>query len=340
MLLLFVGLLLSATLGSAPIPAVDAISIVLHNLLPGLLPGPTCPGDASRCATWVEIVWGARVPALLLMLLAGGALGLSGATLQGVFRNPLADPYLLGLSSGAALGASVVFTFDLHLVDPVLLLPIAAFLGGLVPGTIVYLAARRRARAPEVLLLTGVALNAFFSAILAALLLYNPIANTPVNFWLLGGANYASWTHDALLLAVLLAVAPWLALAGDDLNLLQMGGDVTQSLGRDPRQIVTRSVLLTTLLTAAAVAFTGIVGFVGLIAPHIVRRIAGPDYRRLLPLSALVGGGFLVAAFDVSLSVVPKVVIPVGIPTSFVGALFFIYLLYRRREVPGGGAGR
>ncbi|MCI4336032.1 MAG: iron ABC transporter permease [Thermoplasmata archaeon] len=328
---------LSAIVGPEPIPPAATLSILLHELTRGSWPAIACAGSTSscQCSVWVEIVWGARVPALILAILAGAALGMSGAGLQGIFRNPLADPYLLGLSSGAALGASSIYTFGLYPGQRDLFLPIAAFLGGLVPGAVVYIAAGNERRSPETLLLTGVALNAFFSAILSSLLLYNPVVNISVSFWLLGGLSAASWSHDALLLGVLLVAGTLLALHGQELNVLQLGPEVAQSLGSDPRRVVRRVILLTTLVSATAVAFTGIIGFVGLVAPHVVRRLAGADYRRVLALSAIAGGGFLLVAWDLAQVVVPSVVIPVGIPTAFIGALFFLYLLYRRGAAQG-----
>jgi len=325
----------SAAIGPVAIPPATAIGIVVHELTGGAVGAGACGSgvDPAQCAIWVEIVWDARMPAILLALVAGAALGLSGATLQGTFRNPLADPYLLGLSAGAALGASSVYTFDLFAAERGLALPAFAFAGGLVPGLLVYAAARDGRRSPETLLLTGVALNALFSSVLSSLLLYNPAGNVPLSFWLLGGLGDASWVNDALVFAVVLAIGAGTSLAGSELNLLQLGPDVAQSLGVDARRTTRRLILLATLATAAAVAFTGIVGFVGLIAPHLVRRIVGVDYRRILPLTALGGGAFLLGAWDVAQVVVPSVVIPVGIPTAFAGASFFLYLLYRRGGV-------
>lgn len=331
---------LSALIGPEPIPASATLGILVHQLTQGVWPHDACGGLASvqQCGIWVEIVWGARVPALLLAIFAGAALGVSGAGLQGTFRNPLADPYLLGLSAGAALGASSVYTFGLYPGQRDIALPVIAFLGGLLPGAVVYLAAGNERRSPETLLLTGVALNAFFSAILSTLLLYNPVVNISVSFWLLGGLSAASWPHDAILLAVVLVAGTVLALQGTELNLLQLGPDVAQSLGSDPRRVVRRVILLATVISASTVAFTGIIGFVGLVAPHVVRRLVGVDYRRVLPLSALAGAGFLVVAWDIAQVAIPSVVIPVGIPTSFIGALFFLYLLYRRRGARLGAA--
>ncbi|HLY77247.1 MAG TPA: iron ABC transporter permease, partial [Thermoplasmata archaeon] len=303
-----------------------------------ILGGSACgayPTSTRQCGIWVEIVWEARMPAVLLALATGAALGLSGGSLQGVFRNPLADPYLLGLSSGAAMGAALIFVFQIDLASAYLALPVFAFLGGLIPGAVVYLAAGR-ARAVETLVLTGVALASLFSALLATFLLVNPLGEVQVSFWLLGGMTGATWGRAGIVLGAVLIAGGVVAFRGRQLNILQLGPEVAQSLGVDGRRVARQLVLTTTLLTATAVAFTGVIGFVGLVSPHIVRRLVGPDYRAVLPLSAAMGAVFLAAAWDLAQVVVPSVVLPVGIPTAFVGAPFFVYLLYRRRSPSGG----
>lgn len=332
--------LFSPLIGPVPIPVSVVESILLHQSFQGLLRGSACgayPTSVRQCTIWVEIVWGARMPAIVLALATGAALGLSGGSLQGVFRNPLADPYLLGLSSGAAMGASLLFVFQIDLASAYLVLPVFAFLGGLIPGAVVYLAAGRT-RAVETLVLTGVALAALFSAFLATFLLLNPLGDLEVSFWLLGGMTGATWGRAGIVVGALMIAGAVVALRARQLNILQLGPDVAHSLGVDGRRVARQLVLTTTLLTATAVAFTGVIGFVGLVSPHIVRRLAGPDYRSVLPLSAAMGAVFLAAAWDVAQVVIPTVVLPVGIPTSFVGAPFFVYLLYRRRTFTGGPA--
>ena len=354
-LALVVGLLalvlFSPLIGPERLPPLQVLSILLHQSTAGALGGTACNGSVapSQCRIWVEIVWDARVPAVLLAVLVGASLGLSGAGLQGLFRNSLADPFLLGLSAGAALGAAAAFTVTLSPggssvaatllpTDPALLLPTAAFLGGLVPGSVVLLASYGRYRSPQTLLLTGIALNALFSAILSTMLLYYPGINLQLTFWLLGGFPYATWSNDGLVLSVLIVAGLLLVLHGRPLNLLQMGEDVAQSLGIDPRRVARRVMLLATVATAVAVAFAGIVGFVGLVSPHVVRRFVGVDYRRVLPLSMVAGAGFLLIAWDAAETVIPAAVIPVGIPTAFVGSSFFLYLLQRRPPPSERGA--
>jgi iron complex transport system permease protein len=339
---LVVLVLFSPLLGPVPIPPETVGSIVVHQASGGQLAPNACAGSSvtpARCVILTEIVWDVRLPTLLLALLVGAALAVSGATLQGVFRNPLADPYLLGLSSGASLGAAVVFVLTIGSSTANLTLPLFAFLGAILTGIVILLAARSPRSTPTTLLLTGVALSSFLSAILASLLLFNPLGNLQVSYWLLGGLFGATWDRDGIVLAGLLIGGSLLGLYGRELNMLQLGSDVAQSLGVDARRVRIRLLLLASFVTAVGVAFAGIIGFVGLISPHVVRRMLGTDYRIVLPASALVGGAFLALAQDVSQVVGLGTEIPVGIPTSFAGFPFFLYLLYRRRQPIGGSQG-
>ncbi len=331
-LLILVGV--SSLVGSHWLPPLAVFAILLHQGSGGLLGSP-CGGMApsgTECTIWTEIVWDARIPTILVALLCGAALALSGGTLQGTFRNPLCDPFLLGLSSGAAMGASILFTFQVALADQSALLPLFAFLGAIVPGMVVYVAARRFASSPESLVLTGVALSALFSAILAMFLFLNPSGGLQVSFWLLGNLQDQTWTRVGLLAAALLIGGSLLVLYGRELNVLQLGPEVAESVGVEARRTTRRLILLSTLVTAVAVAFTGVIGFVGLVSPHVVRLLVGPDYRRVLPLSALFGAVFLLGAGDLAQLVIPQVFLPVGIPTSFAGVPFFLYLLYRPKS--------
>ncbi len=337
LLLLLAGtvvlLLVSPLVGDVPIPLAAVFGIFLHAASLGTLPASACGWasiSGSRCQILSEILLDARVPELLLAAMVGAALGISGATLQGVFRNPLADPYLLGLSSGAAFGASLLFVFRLGLAEANLALPLFAFLGSFASGLIVLIAARSPRSTVTTLLLTGVALSAFFSALLVVALLYNLNGSLQVSYWLLGGFFGASWTRDGIVFGGLTVTGGLLMLYGRELNMLQLGNDVAQSLGVDAQRTRFRLILLTSLCTSFAVAFAGIIGFVGLVAPHVARRLFTFDYRLVLPVSAVVGAVFVLGARDVAFIVFPGTEVPVGVPMAFVGALFFIYLLYRR----------
>ncbi|HEV2317231.1 MAG TPA: iron ABC transporter permease [Thermoplasmata archaeon] len=336
------GLLVTSPLvGNVPIPADAVFQILLHQLTGGVLYPDPCSGTSASprlCNAWVEIIWDSRLPAILLALIAGAALGISGGTLQGTFRNPLADPYLLGLSAGGTLGAAVLFVFQVGLADANLFLPLFAFVGAVLTGGAILVAARVLGSSVETLLLTGVALASMLSAVLSILLLYNPTGSLQVSFWLLGGLGGATWNRDGIAFGGALIAGVGLSLYARELNLLQLGSDVAHSLGVESEKVRRRLLLYSSLGTGTAVAFTGIIGFVGLVSPHIVRRLIGPDYRYVLPGSALVGGFFLLAANDLAVGAFPASVLPVGIFTSFAGAPFFLYLLYRRRFQRAGDA--
>jgi iron complex transport system permease protein len=337
----FVGIvLLSPLIGNVAIPPGTVLGILANRLTGGAVAVP-CAGSSHGplCGAYVQIVWEARVPEILLALGVGAALGLSGGALQGVFRNPLADPFLLGISSGGTLGTALIVVYQVGLGEQNLLVPAAAFAGAMATGAVILLAARSRAGSVETLLLTGVALSSFLSAVLSLTLLANPTGSLQVDFWLLGSVGAANWTDDGIVLGGILVFGSLLALYGRELNLVQLGPEVAQSLGVDARALRIRLLFLTAMLTAVAVAFTGIIGFVGLVSPHVVRRVAGTDYRRVLPGSALVGAGFLLASRDLSLLLFPASLLPIGIFTSFAGAPFFAYLLYRRRQLSSLGAG-
>jgi iron complex transport system permease protein len=331
---------LSPLLTPVPIPALTVVRILLHQLSGGALVPDPCGGSvsATQCAAWTTILWESALPAIGLAVLVGAALGISGAALQGTFRNPLADPYLLGISSGGTLGAALLFVFHVGLAEANVALPLFAFLGAVATGGLILGASRWLGGSLETLLLVGVALANLLSAMLSVVLLYNPVGSLQVSFWLLGGVGGATWDRDGIVLGGLLIAGAPLFLYGRELNLLQLGPEVAHSLGVDASRTRARLILLASLATAVAVAFSGIIGFVGLISPHVVRRLVGPDYRRVLPGSALVGGAFLLAAHDLSGILVPDVVLPVGLFTAFAGAPFFFLLLlrYRRGQFMGG----
>ena len=334
--------LLSPLVGTVAVPPQAVGAILVHQLTRGALSPSPCggaTGNVRLCSAWVEIVWNERLPEILLAVVVGAALGVSGGTLQGVFRNPLADPFLLGLSSGGALGASLLFIFQFGEAEANVLLPVFAFVLAMATALVILVAARGSRGSVETLLLTGIALQSLLSAVLSIILLYNPVGSLQVSFWLLGGLGGATWTRDGIALGVVLVTAALLSVHGREVNLLQLGPDVAQSLGVDARRVRVRLVLLSSVATAMAVAFAGIIGFVGLVAPHVIRRTVGSDYRVVLPGSALVGGVFLLTAQDLASILLPSSLLPVGIVTSLAGAPFFLYVLYRRRRAVTMGGG-
>jgi iron complex transport system permease protein len=318
-----------------PIPFRTTIEILLHQLTGGaVFPNP-CAGaavSALQCSNWVTIVWTVYLPEILLALIVGAALGMSGGALQGVFRNPLADPYLLGISSGGTLGAAIVFVYRIQQASLDVTLPAFAFLGAAATGMVILAVATGRTSSVETLLLSGVAIAYLLSGILSLVLLDSPSSAIQVTFWLLGSFGLANWQIDAIAFGAVLALGGPLALLGRELNLLQLGPDVARSAGVDARRVRFAVLLLASLVTAVAVAFTGIIGFVGLVSPHVVRRLLGTDYRVVLPGSAAFGAIFLVAANDAANLAFPSTVLPVGIFTAFAGVPFFLLLLFRQRR--------
>ncbi len=275
------------------------------------------------------IVWQLRVPRVLLAFLVGGGLGVTGAALQALVRNPLADPYLLGLSGGAGLGAVAAIALNTGAAWAV---PLAAFAGALAAVALVYRLAVVSGRRldPRVLLLAGVVVGAFAAAIMSAIIVLSdaPQLRNAI-LWLLGGLGSASW--DALLLLSLYSVVPLAVLwfVARQLDLLALGEETAAHLGADPERLKRTVYLAASLLTAASVATCGIIGFVGLVIPHAVRRAWTPLHRVLVPASFLAGGAFLVLADALARTVLRPVELPVGVVTALVGVPLFAVLLRR-----------
>jgi iron complex transport system permease protein len=273
-----------------------------------------------------------RAPRVALAFLVGGSLGISGAALQAMIRNPLAEPYLLGLSSGAGLGAVIAITS--RAAGP-WAVPFAAFLGALAAVALVYrlsLVSGRRLD-PHVLLLSGVVVGAFAGALMSAIMVLSDAPGVRNAFlWLLGGFGGASWQALAVFSAYAAVPVIILFLHARSLDLIALGDEAAQHLGADVHRIRRLVYLSTALLTAASVATCGIVGFVGLVVPHAVRTMFRPLHRTVLPLVFLTGGCFLVLADVVSRTVVRPLELPVGVITALIGVPLFALLL--RRSLP------
>lgn len=284
---------------------------------------------ADRASGAAPIVRELRAPRVLLGFFIGGSLAVSGAALQALVRNPLADPYLLGLSGGAGLGAVIAIALGMTASWGV---PAAAFVGTMAAVVLVYrlgLAAGGRVDT-RALLLAGVVVSGFAGAIVTAIIVLSPAEQLrDVFLWLLGGLGRASWR--AVLVFAVYAALPLGALAWSarDLDLLSLGEEPASHLGSDVERAKRQVVAATALLTAAAVAVSGMIGFVGLVIPHIIRLWRGPLHRGLLPASFLLGGTMLVAADTVARTVVAPIELPVGVITALVGVPIFAFLLRR-----------
>jgi len=273
-----------------------------------------------------------RLARAVLAFLVGASLALSGAILQGYFQNPMADPFVVGVSSGASLGAVLALSLGFTVTVPGFSGPgLLAFLSGLGIVSLVYLLSLRKGMFKiETLLLTGIAAGALASALTSFFLFMRSDSFDQAVFWLLGSFQLAGWKQAAAVApySVLgLAVSAWLA---RDMNLLAMGDEAAQALGCPVRRVRMAFLAVASLLAALAVSVSGIIGFVGLVAPHWVRLIIGPDHRRLFPYAALAGGTFLLYS-DLLARILLPAELPIGVITAAVGAPFFLYLLHQKR---------
>jgi iron complex transport system permease protein len=315
---------------------VGSIHIAPAKVIDALFGGwPAGDEQASRDAL---IINGIRLPRVLLGLSVGAALAVAGAIMQGIFRNPLADPGLIGVSSGAAFAAAATIVLGDHFIQigdlPFLALPVAAFVGALAATLILYAVASRAGRTSmTVMLLAGIALAALASAGTGWLAFVSDDRQLrDLTFWSLGSLGGASWTKVeavAPLIPPVLIAAPFLARG---LNAMALGESEAFHLGINIQVLKSLSIMLVSVAVGAAVACSGLIGFVGIIVPHFLRLVIGPDYRLLLPASALLGGGLLLVADILARTLVAPSELPIGILTATIGGPFFLWLLLSRRQ--------
>ncbi len=322
-LILAFSLVLALSVGAARIPPLVAAKFLWMGLI----------GERG-VSSYQTIIFDVRLPRVLLSALVGAALATSGAIFQGLFRNPMADPYIIGVSSGAALGAASAIVFRLNYwVLGSTVIPLAAFLGALLATIVVYQVARTGGKIPvSALLLSGIALGSFLSAVMSFLLVIKGKDLQAVFFWLMGGFSARGWDHVRMVFPFILIGLPLSFFFARDLNLMLLGEEKALQLGAEVERLKKTMLVIASFTAAAAVSVSGIIGFVGLMTPHIVRTVLGPDHRGLLPASALGGAIFLVMADTAARTIMAPSEIPVGIITAFVGAPFFVYLLRLKRR--------
>ncbi|GEM45951.1 FecCD family ABC transporter permease [Deinococcus cellulosilyticus] len=318
-LLLTVGalllcVLLAVSLGTVNIPVLTTLTALLK-------------GFSGQARDGLEvIVWDVRFPRVLMGMLVGACLAMSGATYQGLFRNPLADPYLMGVASGASLGATV----GLVLGVPNSWIPVFALVASLLSVALTLtLSAQGKVLKTTNLILTGVVVGSLSTAISTYLMLQHKDDVRQVFFWTLGNLSFASWQNIQVMLPYLLLGGIFLQSLAKPLNTLQLGEATAYSLGIPVDRLKWLLIIASSLITAVAVSYVGIIGFVGLIAPHIMRRLVGSHYPVLIPMSALLGGVLLVAADLLARTLIRPAELPVGIVMTLVGGGFFLYLLRR-----------
>ena len=330
---LFVGGLLSAlavligvavTLGSADFTVGESYLAILAGLFPGTFSAP----DLAT-----TIVWDFRLHRVLFAVCAGFGLAVAGSVMQGILRNPLASPFTLGIASAATTGASIAIVLGAGVAGGEYLVIGNAFLFALLAALAIYGMARYRGIGSETMVLAGIAVMYLFSAV-TSLLQYVGTAEElqAVVFWMFGSVGKSTWPKLGLVTLVIACTVPYLIYRAWDLNALAEGDEVAAGLGVPVERSMMVFMMVASLITAVIICFTGTIGFIGLVAPHITRMAIGGDYRTLIPASGLVGAVLLLAADSVGRSILAPQVLPVGIVTAFLGVPFFIYLFMHRRD--------
>ncbi len=315
--MLLLGIGVGLLRGSVNINASDFFSILFNS--------------AEDVQTQRIILFDIRLPRILLAIIVGTSLALSGAAFQGFFRNSLADPFVIGASSGAALGAALAIIGGFSFFSPALPPSIASFAGALLAVLLAFIISRAGGNPPPAaaLLLAGTALSSFFSSLLSLIIVLHDEDLHRVYFWLLGSLSGASWQNVSSLFFI--SVLSWIiiCICARPLDLLLQGEDAAESLGVDVKK--TRIIIAAgaSLAAASSVAAVGIIGFIGLVAPHSVRMMTGPAHARLLPASALMGANLVLWADIIARTIIAPMEIPIGIISSLAGVPFFIYLMIR-----------
>lgn len=329
-LLLLFSIVFFSTIGSANIDVVAVFRIVCSKI-----PIINNYIDISMVDKLQEsIIWNIRLPRVLLGVIVGASLSIAGASFQGMFKNPMADPYVIGISSGAALGATIAIILKL---DFILLgfssVSLFAFIGALIAVTMVYNIAKVKNQIPvTTLLLSGVAIGQFFTAIMSFMMvIFNKDMNKII-YWTLGSLSGKGWNPIITISIPVIVSIVILNFFARDLNIMLTGEESAKSLGVNVEKTKVYILMLGTFMCSLTVSVSGIIGFVGLIIPHIVRLIIGPDHRILLPASALLGGVFMIFADTIARTIISPIEIPVGIITAIFGGPFFIYLLRARKK--------
>lgn len=324
LLVLVVLCMVCAAIGSASIDGLDVFRSLLAKMTGGMSP---------LAENQEIILYSIRWPRLLLSLIAGGSLAVAGLTLQGIFRNALADPYILGISSGASFGAAlaIVTGWGVGLLGRFALTGTAFLFAGAALVFVLVLGQRTSLKQGRVLL-AGVAIGQIFAAALSLLMVFNAEQMDKIVYWTMGSlqGNTMETVIFTAVVSVLCFILLWAH--APSMNLLLLGEDTAESMGVDTKRV--KGILMTTasLLTAVIVSFTGTIGFIGLIVPHVVRIVIGPDHKWLYPLSYLWGAAFLCVADTVSRTLFSPLELPIGVVTALVGAPFFLWLLFRSRR--------
>lgn len=319
--------MIAVALGAVLVPLDQVARMFAHRLAPGFL-------EPTWTLSEEKIIFEIRLLRVLGCLLVGMALGAAGVALQGIMRNPMADPYVIGTSGGAGLGATLAMLLPIELSwFGFGVVPAMAFVGAFVAVMIVYNVARVGAKTPVVtLLLAGFAVSSMLAAVLSFLMMVSGNALRQIVIWMMGGVTVAAWSQLVVVTPLVLGGIVAIFLFTPALNAFLLGEEQAKYLGVNVERCKVVILMLAALLTGAAVSVSGLVGFVGLVVPHVGRLLFGPDHRLLLPAASLVGGIFLVLADLLARSLLAPTEIPVGVVTALIGSPFFIYLLRKAKK--------
>ncbi|MCX8177255.1 MAG: iron ABC transporter permease [Candidatus Bathyarchaeota archaeon] len=326
---IIITMLVSVSIGAGSPRFTEAMQVIFSKLLPSLNldPGP---------ATTQIIVWNLRLPRVIMAIAAGAGLAASGATMQGVLRNPLVSSYILGVSAAAGFGAALATVFKIGIIISYgkYLIITNAFAFSMLAMLMVYGIARIRGITTETVILAGVAVGYLFSALLSLIQYVAPQheAVRAIVFWLMGGLHASTWEAAIIVSPIVLLTVILMMQQSWNINITSMGEDVALSLGVNPRHVLVITMVLESLATASIIAFTGVIGFVCLISPHISRMLIGTDHRYLIPCSAIMGGLLLLCSDTVGRVILMPAEVPVGIITSLLGVPFFLYILLSKRR--------
>ena len=315
---------ISLSLGPLNFSVLDVYATVLDKLFPNFF---AVPELAPR------VIWYIRLPRIIMAIVAGVGLAIAGAEMQGILRNPLASPFTLGISTGAGLGAALAIIAGVGFAGGAYLLIGNAFLFSLIPTFVIVALARFKRATPETMILAGIAMTYIFGAVSSFLYYFSESeALKDVIVWMMGSLGRATWGNLSTISLVLVVCIPLLLWKSWDLNVIGAGDETAKSLGINVERTRIFIMIIASLLTATIVCFTGMIGFIGLVAPHITRICIGGDNRFVIPASALFGAAFLVGADIIAREIMAPAILPVGIITSCVGGPLFLYLIIMKKR--------
>ncbi|GFZ33554.1 corrinoid ABC transporter permease [Clostridium zeae] len=320
-ILLIVLVIASITVGSASLKSIDAVRLIWLKII-----------GVNIDSIYDKIIFNIRLPRIILAALVGAGLGVSGAAFQGIFKNPMADPYVLGVSSGAALGATISIVFRLETYG-MAFTTVLAFIGAFISLILVYNIARVGRKLPTTtLLLAGVAINFLFSSIISLSMILHREAMERIIYWTMGSFNESSYKQILIVAPIVIIISISFQLLYRQFNIIASGDEGAYSLGVEVDKIKKLIIMVSSIMIAVIVSVSGVIGFIGLIIPHVARLIVGANHRELFPFSFVLGAIFSLGCDTLARILLSPTELPVGAITSLFGAPFFIYLLWKRKR--------